>query len=129
MNQEYKSIEEIKKGFYEGEYAVKIQVPQKLGKDYVFDENISVKKNKEMIERYNRMVDEKIKERQDQCVALSRKLTNDVVAYIVGTYNMNEAQARIVEGHAYAEKHSYMGDYFSYIDDLASFVETVLNNG
>ena len=39
----------------------------------------------------------------------------------------NKKQAEIVENYVYIEKHSYMGDYFSAIDEVAEMVEKVLN--
>ena len=97
----YKDISEIRQDYDNGRYRSNIVIPKKVSENYVFDEDLSVRKN--------------------------RQLHDDVVAYIMGTCGMNKKQAEIVENYVYIEKHSYMGDYFSAIDEVAEMVEKVLN--
>jgi hypothetical protein len=42
-------------------------------------------------------------------------------------YDLTEKQARILENFVYQEHHSYMGDYFSYIDTFADLADDLVN--
>lgn len=119
-------INEIRKDYREGKYNFRMDIPAKLKENHVFDADLTIKQNKEMIEEHNKKVDELRKEMRKKNVELSQKLTNDVVAYILNNYNINETQARIIEGFVYNDKHSCMEDYFSYIDIISEMVEKVI---
>lgn len=111
-----------------GHYNYNIDIPNKVKENHVFDEELSVRRNREMAIEHNKKVDAMRKEKTEKQNELYRKLTNDVVQYIVESYDIGETQARIVERYVYAEKHSFMGDYFSAIDDIAQMVESVLDD-
>ena len=111
-----------------GHYNFNMTIPEKVKENHVFDEELSVRRNREMAIEHNKKVDAMRKEKTEKQNELYRKLTNDVVQYIVESYDISEAQARIVERYVYTEKHSFMGDYFSAIDDVAQMVENVLND-
>lgn len=124
----YMDIEEIKAKYRNGEYTHKMEeYPVYLNSSHIFDENLSVKRNREMIIEHNQMVDNMLREHKDKEHELCMKLRKDVVTYIVNTYNLSEVQARIVEGYVYNEQHAVMYDYFTYIDEIAYFVECVVN--
>lgn len=123
-------INEIRAAYENGQYTYKdpaIQDKRRLPADYVFDENLSVKRNREMVIEHNDQVEHFKRVKQAKQAELDRKLTEDVVAYIVDAYGLTEAQARIVEMFVYREKHSFMCDYFSYIDTFAEFADDVIN--
>lgn len=123
-------INEIRAAYENGQYTYKdptIQDKRHLPADYVFDENLSVKRNREMVIEHNDRVEHFKRVKQAKQAELDRKLTEDVVAYIVDAYDLTEAQARIVEMFVYREKHSFMCDYFSYIDTFAEFADDVIN--
>ena len=122
----YKSIEDIRKDYNAGLYRDNTILPGKLREDFVFDEDLSVKENRRLVAEHNETVARMTREKMMKNTELDRKLHADVVAYIVDVYNMTEAQANIVENYVYTEKHSFMGDYFSAIDDVAEMVERVL---
>lgn len=123
----YMDISEIRAAWDAGEYYVKMDIPDKVREGHVFDENLSVKRNREMVEEHNanvkRMQDEKWRKQAE----LSNKLTEDVVKYLMGAYDFNRKQAERFQSYVYIEKHSYMGDYFSAIDELADMVRDVLD--
>lgn len=123
-------INEIRAAYENGQYTYKdptIQNKGRLPADYIFDENLSVKRNREMVIEHNNQIEYFKRVKQAKQAELDRKLTEDVVAYIVDAYNLTEAQARIVEMFVYREKHSFMCDYFSYIDTFAEFADDVIN--
>ena len=119
-------INEIKDAYWNGDYNYKMQIPEILNPLYIFDENLSVKRNREMVMEHNQKVEDMRKEQRIKSNELSCKLTNDVVAYITNTYDMNEDQARIVERYVYNREHAFMNDYFTAIDEVAEMVESAL---
>ena len=122
----YKTIEDIRRDYNDGKYSCHITIPSKLPDTHVFDENLTIKQNREMIQEHNHRVDKLKKEKMNKISELSHQLTKDVVDYIMNTYDLNEAQACIVENYVYVEKHSFMCDYFSTIDSVADLAESLI---
>lgn len=122
-------IVEIREKYDNGYYDYCISIPRKVKEGYVFDENLSVKRNREMVTEHNQKIDDMLKEKRNNQAKLNKQLTDDVVTYIVDSYNISEEQARIVEKFVYMEKHSFMCDYFSWIDEIASMVEEIVEVG
>ena len=123
----YMDISEIRAAWDAGEYYVKMEIPQKVAVDHVFDVDLSVRRNREMAEEWNANVKHLQDEKWAKQAELSRKLTEDVVQYLMGTYDFTRKQAERVQSYVYTEKHSFMGDYFSAIDDIADMVRDVLD--
>ena len=122
-------ISEIRNKWYNGFYYSKIAVPVKVRSDHVFDENLSVKRNREMAAEHNEKAEAIKKASLAEQAELYNQFTNDVVAYIVDSYDISEEQARIVEGFVYTHKHHAMCDYFSFIDEAAEMAERVVEAG
>lgn len=128
-------ISDIREDYDTGKYSVGYNYPgefpedamNKLPADYVFDENLSVKRNREMVIEHNNNVEQLRARKRSLQADLDRKLTEDVVNYIVENYDLTNAQARIVEMWVYREKHSFMGDYFDSIDTFAEFADYIAN--
>lgn len=122
-------ISEIRDNYNNGHYTCNMEILARVKENYVFDENLSVKRNREMVAEHNQIVEDMKRKKQDKQAELYRQLTDDVVAYIVDSYNISEEQARIVEGFVYTEKHHCMHDYFYFIDEVARMVEEVIEVG
>ena len=120
-----KTLEDIRRDYNDGKYYDHTVIPQKLPDSHIFDENMTIKENRERIQQHNQTVDDMKAEKMSRNAELSRQLTNDVVAYIMDTYELSAEQAAIVENYVYVEKHSFMGDYFSAIDSVAEMAESV----
>jgi hypothetical protein len=123
-------LNDIRELYNEGHYTYRDPIGRdrvRLPEDYVFDENLSVKRNREMVKEHNDEVERfKLIKREKQA-ELDRQLTEDVVAYIKEYYDLTEGQARLVEMFVYREHHSFMCDYFSYIDTFADFADDIAN--
>ena len=126
-------INEIRENYNNGKYSIshysEFQELIKLTKfprDHVFDENLSVKRNREMVEEHNDKIEQLRKVKREKQADLDRQLTEDVVAYLIDSYNLTSAQARLVELWAYNEKHHCMHDYFIFVDSLAEFADDLL---
>lgn len=125
------TINDIREFYEKGHYTYKDTenpgVLRRLSADYIFDEDLSVKRNREMVIEHNQKVDEARIRRQQKQGELDCQLKEDVITYIKENYNLTDKQARIVEQRVYCDHHSFMCDYFSYIDTFADFADTIAN--
>ena len=103
------------------------EYPMFLNSSHIFDENLSVKRNREMVVEHNRTVDNMLREHKEKDRELGLQLRKDVTEYIANTYNMSNNQAGIVESYVYNEYHAFVSDYLNSVDDVANMVEKVLN--
>lgn len=123
-------IDEIRKLYEQGHYTFKLPEDaniKTLPVDYIFDEDLSVRRNRELVEEHNSKVEDLKRRKRAGQEDLNRQLTYDVIEYIKESYDLTEAQARIVEMFVYREHHSFMCDYFSYIDTFAEFADDIAN--
>jgi hypothetical protein len=120
-------INEIRNKYNAGEYTYKADIPKKVKPDHVFDEELSVKRNRELAQEHNDNVDQMQRDKNRKQRELDEQFTKDVVEYIMAFYNLTEKQARILEKFVYGEHHSYMGDYFNYIDTFADLADDLVN--
>ena len=119
-------IDEIRNKYNAGEYTYKVNIPNKVKPDHVFDEDLSVKRNRELAIEHNNNVDQLWRNKNRKQSELNERFTNDVVDYIMAYYNLDERQARLVENFVYQHHHSSMCDYFGYIDTYADFAFMLL---
>jgi hypothetical protein len=122
-------IIEIRDKYNNKGYSYEVKIPKRLAEDYIFDENLTVKCNREMVVEHNQKVKDMYEKAVHKQNELYQQLTEDVVNYIHTNYNMNISQARKVESYIYEHYHSCMYDYFLYIDTVAEFVEKVVDLG
>lgn len=118
-------ISDIKEDWRDGKYSFFIDIPTKVKADHVFDENLSVKKNREMAMEHNKMVDDMQAECLSKRAALEKQLRDDVVDYIVEYYSISQAQAEIIEQYVYGNC-GICKEYFNCIDEIASLTEDIL---
>lgn len=114
-------IDEIRVNYNKGVYTYKADIPQKVKPDHVFDEELSVKRNRELAQEHNDNVDRLWQDRNRIQHELDERLIYDVVVYMMENYDLTEQQAKIVENFVYQHYHSSMSDYFGYIDTFADF--------
>ena len=119
-------IDEIKNKYNAGEYTYKVEIPKKVKPDHIFDEELSVRRNRELVIEHNDKVDQMQRDKNRKQAELSEKLTTDVVEYIKAYYDLDERQARILENFVYEHYHSFMSDYFGYIDTFADLAFQLL---
>lgn len=122
-------IEEIRKRYSEGFYKYKsnTSIPKKVSDSHIFDENLTIKENRQMILDHNNRVRELHEEAARIQAKLDKQLHEDVINYIVETYAISLAQAQILESYVYYQYHSCMYDYFGYIDSIGEVVYDILH--
>ena len=123
----YMDISEIRKAYDEGKYHFDMEIPAKVSESHVFDEDLSVRRNREMVQEWNENVDNLKKIKGEKQADLYRQLKEDVIGYLTDAYGFTRKQAEAIESYTYIEKHSFMCDYFAGIDSFAELVENVLN--
>lgn len=115
------NITEIREKYDNGDYTYKADIPKKVWDDHIFDEELSVKRNRELAIEHNQKVNELRIEARNKQLELDQQFTADIVGYIQEEYGFNEFQAREIEHFVYEEHHSCMYDYFIYIDTFADW--------
>lgn len=121
------SIETIKDNYKNGEYNPKIPYPKikKYPTDHVFDENKSVKWNREQVEIENAKQQELLKMYGEEKRRLNNKLHDDVINTLTEDYGLTKDVAKIVESYVSLE---HQDDYFYYLDEMANFANDILAN-
>ena len=120
-------IDEIRVNYNNGVYTYKADIPKKVKPDHIFDEELSVKRNRELVQEHNDNVDRLWRYQTRIQGELNERLTYDVVVYMMENYSLTERRAKIVENFVYQHYHSSMNDYFGYIDTFAELAESLLN--
>lgn len=121
----YKHIKEIRQDYDKGCYTGRTTVPEKLGENYIFDENLSVKQNRKLVQEHNLRIERLEKASKERSVKLSKKFQSDILHYIMHEYHLNKSQAELVETYVYSEGHGFGHEYFTHIDDIAAFAEVI----
>ena len=121
------NINEIRANYDKGVYTYKTDIPRKVKLDCIFDEELSVKRNRELVQEYNDNIDRLWRDKERIQNELNERLVYDIVVYIMENYTLTDRQAKIIENFVYQHYHSCMSDFFSYIDIIASFADDLIN--
>lgn len=121
--------ERISQNYYEN----KLEYPSfkthsKLKEDYVFNENLSVKKNKEMVIEHNNKIDQLKKKYKDETIKLEELFYNELILALKNEYNFNEKICQKIYSKSYKDNHSYGKlEVLNDIEELSDFVYEILN--
>jgi hypothetical protein len=91
--------------------------------DHVFDEEKSVRWNREEVERQNQAIDDERKAAYAARNAAIKELDEAVVKYITETTHLNK---KLAEKVLYAVQRDHEDNWWNYVDDLADFTEAVI---
>lgn len=113
-------IQEIKKEYLNGD---KYKKPKNHLKyysgDYVFDENLSVKENREMVRKANEEYRRNEEDCRQKAIDNRKQFHNDIVEYIEEEYGFNHAQAVDIEDRLWCLHSSDVNYFFDEIDDFS----------
>ncbi len=118
-------IEIIKEKYRLGEYNYNIKYGNKVAANYIFDADLTVRRNREMVEEHNAKVESQRKEAYAKQAELDKKLAHDVCCYITENYDISYELASKIERFCYEQKHHDTYAYFDYIDTIAEFVDDI----
>lgn len=122
------SIEDVKRSYDNNEYKTKLSYPKrsKFKETQVFDEDRSVKWNREESIRKNKEIDEAYESYRNDEADLWDKFKTDIVQGIMDDYDLSKEKANLIYGYAYREWHSCVNDMFCNLDELCELIEKVL---
>ena len=121
------TFDDLRTKYRNGDYASKLETLPMVPEGHIFDEALSVRRNREMVEEHNRKAQESRYARYDDQVALDRKFTEDSIAVLMEEYGFTMAQAIKVQNFVYTEYHSSVGDYITKLDQIGEMVQSVQN--
>lgn len=119
------TLTEIYDAYRNGDYTYKGEIIKPVPKDHIFDENLSVKRNREMVEEQHAVAKASWTKCQDESGALTRKLNEDIEAALMEEYEITAPVAALVRGYAYQQWHSCMHDMFANLPELAELAEEI----
>lgn len=112
-------IEKYNAGGYEPEV---VNVPDVLPDDFIIDENMTVKWNKEQVQQRNKSAKEAMIENKNRQRQALDSIKKDIIGLLTRIYGLNVEQATYIECMAYEDKHSCTTDYIYESDRLAKLV-------
>lgn len=120
-------VEDIKKRYEDGEYKGTMEYPKqrRYMEKTIFDENKSVKWNREEVARRNAERDQAFKEYREEESRQSARLTEDCIQALMFEYKFNRKQAEKIHEYTYREKHDSMNDFFIYLEEFADLCKEV----
>lgn len=121
-------IQEIKKEYFNGNRYKQLRPTLKTySEGYVFDENLTVKENRALVNKLNEDYRKEAERIRKENVDKLTLFASDMVEYIVDEYHFTQAQAEAIEQKVYDDYHDSIYDYFSSIDETCSWVRELLN--
>lgn len=99
----------------------------KVPTTFIFDEDLSVRKNKELAEEYNRLIDKEKQDCRESENSLHKEFRDDCIAAIINESSLTPIQAEIVFNYSYRLNHSE-GKHAvaSGLYELIEFAETLI---
>ncbi|WP_442637717.1 hypothetical protein [Rossellomorea marisflavi] len=125
------TVQDVLKKVQNGEYDVhrdQVVTLKKVNKNHVFDEDLSVKRNQELIEQNNEAYDAQCKEYLDKRRELGSQLVQDSVSALAEEHCVSTEHATVIYDYAYRESHSSgMHEVFDTADELFELVQKYNN--
>lgn len=123
-----KTLYKVQEAYANKEYDVDLDFPRlnRYKEFHVFDEEKSVKWNREEVERQNTLIQEAKDNWWKEKGRLQKCFHEDMVEAIQNDYKFNEAQAKKIFEYVYKEYHSNIGDVFMYVDEICDLFEDLM---
>ena len=100
-----------------------IEYTKRLPSDFIFDENKSVKWNREMVIKTNSETEERKKLKREFEFVGKDIIRESIIKDIVKYYNLTEASAKLIHGKAEEEACNRDIDYMDNIDWIISMID------
>lgn len=109
-------------------YDAPLPKADKYSLTYIFDENKSVRWNREEAVRRNKEYTEKMAEYRHSCAEKSKEFSADITAFVAAETGLTKEKAAKVAAKAYADKHSDgYRDVLSEAYELAGLLSEILS--
>lgn len=124
------TIEQVKMQYMMGKYDIDFSAfnTTYLDNGYVFDENKSVKWNREQVKEFNRGVPAEIRRRKEAQIQKDEEFKSDCIRAIRDDYNFGEGTANKIFVYCYAKYHSNMYEFFDNVEDIAELAHDIFVN-
>lgn len=121
------TIEQVKMQYMMGKYDIDFSAfnTTYLDTGYVFDENKSVKWNREQVKEFNQGVPAEIRRRKEAQIQKDEEFKSDCIRAIRDDYNFGEGTANKIFVYCYAKYHSNMYEFFDSIEDIAELLHDI----
>lgn len=119
-------LTEIQQRYNSGYYTYKSKTPVFYKEGHIFDENLSVKRNREMVKEANDKARSEQKFAQNEQANLDKLFKDNCVDYLVHIYNFKRSTAEYIYNYCYGEKHDSMYEFFWFLDEIAEVVDNCL---
>lgn len=98
----------------------------KLASDYVFDEDLTIKVNRQLIEKYNLEVEQDLKRFREDTLSLDEKLIQELGLALSSKYELSDNVGIHIARMAYDKYHGNMSVFFEEAEYLSDVVVKVL---
>lgn len=123
------SFNQIKRKYDAGEYKAEKPSIFKLRENYVFDEDLSVRKNRELVEEHNQRVYAAWREYNANEGIAKQKLEDDLIEAIIqcSEIDIKKETAKVIYDFAYREYHSGgLSEIITGLYDVIDFAKNIL---
>ena len=113
------------------EYEPKLEYPKEreLEPDYIFDENLSVEENSDLVLEYNLRIEAKIEAYREAEYMLNEEFYFDMISVLVDKYSFSEKVAWLIYSRVYSESpNRSKQELINDVKDFADFIQTILND-
>lgn len=121
------TIEQVKMNYMAGKYTIDFSIfhTTYLDNGYVFDENKSVKWNREQVKEFNRGVPAEIRRCREAQIQKDEEFKSDCIRAIRNDYNFGDSTASKIFVYCYAKYHSNMYEFFDNLEDIAELMHNI----
>lgn len=127
------NFEKLLSNLNDGVYTNNLEYPsrskfKKLRTDYVFDENLSVKKNREMVLKHNEEIESLYAKYETETNRINDIFYSDLIKALKNNYSFNDKICEKIFAKAYQDAHSE-GKYsiIQKVEEYADFIDEILN--
>lgn len=126
-------LETINEKVYNNEYTVKLEYPKRpegyKKENYVYDENQTVKWNREHQEELANKYQEELQKYHNVANQMETQFVNDLIEALMTNYKFTEVQAKNIYKKAWEEGHADgLSAVIGFAIDFADFTKSQLNN-
>lgn len=105
-----------------GKYTAEIYKPDIWGKDFVIDDNLTIKENRNRIIKHNELEYEKQRASMKAADEALRDFHCDMIDAICSEFKFNKRVATVIHDYVYEEKHEFVCDYLDSIECICDLV-------
>lgn len=122
------TVDDVITKYEQGEYSVDRRDYKltKLASDYVFDEDLTIKANRKLIEKHNSEVEQDLKRFREDTLSLDEKLLQELGLALSSKYELSENVGIHIARMAYDKYHGNMSVFFEEAEYLSDVVVKVL---